>query len=1456
MTSTEAVLALKNGASDRPQRAGIPNRESLSRAEPGSEEAEGSGVRSQKQGNNGAVLRLKLAGSNPAPQVTGIEELPGKSNYFIGNDPEKWRTNVPHYAKVRYQDVYPGVDLIYYGNQRQLEYDFVVAPGADPEAIQLELQGADHLEIDATGDLLLHFASGQIRLRKPLIYQEKNGQGRAGIRQEIAGGYVLRGRNQVGFQVADYDRNQPLVIDPVLVYSSYLGGNFEDFGKGIAVDSNGNAYITGQTGSTDFPTATPFQPAFGGGGFPGDVFVTKLNAAGDAIVYSTYLGGSGLDLGEGIAVDSSGNAYVTGNTFSTNFPTASPTPTGSANSGGSDAFVTKLNATGDALVYSTYLGGSNDDFGFGIAVDSNGNAYVTGNTNSNDFIPLAIFRNDFQTSFAGGASDAFVTKFNPGGSTIDYSTYLGGSGDDAGESIALDASGNAYVTGETSSVDFPSAGSFQSVLGGLRDVFVTKLNAAGTALVYSTYLGGDDRDVGFGIAVDSSGNAYVTGDTRSTNFPTANALQPGLGGETDPFVTKFNAAGSALVYSTYLGGSDLDSGLAIAVDSSGNAYVAGGTNSTDFPTANPFLVAKVGSFDAFVAKLNAAGSALRYSTFLGGTGEDIGRGIAVDATGNAYVTGNTLSTNFPTVGPFQTNCVGGVDGCADAFVAKIREGQMTIVISPPLAIATASPLPDGNTATRYSQVLSATGGTPPYSWSVTTGSLPAGLTLDVSTGALIGTPTILGTFSFTAQVTDAAQETAAKDFAILILDSSSACVDSIAPLRKVFPAGGGDGTIGVIASSACNWTATSNATFITISSGATGTGNGTVSYTVAENTSAAVRTGTLSIAGQTFTVEQAGTAPLFLLRPELLSFSVQEGATQQEQQIVAIFSPTAGLAFTAMATSTGGNWLSVNPASGTAPSSLLIAVNPTGLAPATYQGAVTVAIPNANPSTRTVPVTLTVEAAGVAELVVRPGRLGFPFVLGAEARTKRIGIFNEGAGSADFQATASTFSGGSWLTVASASGTALLGTPGALAVTADPDGLDAGTYRGIITISSSTTGQSIDIPVVMTISGIQQLLRLSQRGLTFRSVSGVGAAPPSQSFGVRNIGRGTLNWTTSPATLSGGDWLTVSPPNGLTEAASGNVPEITVTANPAGLAAGEYYGQVQVFSPEADNSPQVVTVVLNVLPVGSDPGAVVRPAGVVFTGIAGGSDPAPQTITVSNLTDSSKTFVSGRFTSDGSDWFTQSPISGTVSPNQPSQIVLQPRIAGLLAGVRRGTLTLAFGDGSVRTVEMALVLADTSGALQRVPPIARLAGCTPTELQPVFTLLGNQFNVSAAWPVPIETTVVDDCGDPLTTGSVLLTFSNGDPPLPLQSLQDGRWSGTWQARNSGVSQVTITATATAEISGTTLQGTTQLVGGLQANPTIPQVGEGAVVSAASFAPQVPASPGSLISIFGVEMADA
>ncbi len=622
--------------------------------------------------HGGAPVRMRLAHAGKPRAIQGLDPTGGISNYFIGNDPAKWRTSIPNYRRVEYKSMYAGVDLVYYGNPQKLEFDLVVAPGADVSAIQVEYEGVESLRLDDAGDLVLKTAAGELRQKCPVAYQET-----ASGRVEVKVGYRLKTSHRVAFELARYDAGRRLVIDPVLMYSTYLGGTGDEFSHAIAVDGSGNAYVTGSTPSTNFPTANPLQASNGGGS--DDAFVTKINSLGTTLLYSTYFGGSAIDGGVGIAVDGSGNAYVTGSTYSTNFPTVNPLQV--SNGGSADAFVTKINNLGSTLLYSTYLGGSGADYALGIAVDSSGDAFVTGDTTSTDF-PKA---NALQSG-NGGGQDAFVTKINSLGSTLLYSTYLGGSGIDQGNGIAVDSSGNAYVTGQTTSTKFPTANPLQASFGGdLWDAFVTKINAAGSGYVYSTYLGGSSIDSGSGIAVDGSGNAYVTGQTGSTNFPLANPLQSSNGG-TNAFVTKINNVGSALLYSTYLGGYAsrmveivFDSGQGIAVDGSGNAYVTGYTVSTNFPIASPLQPSNSGGVDVFVAKVNAAGSALVYSTYLGGAGDDYGQGIALDGSGNAYVTGYTNSTNFPTHLPLQPGNAGGYD----AFVLSISSSDaQPVSVSP------------------------------------------------------------------------------------------------------------------------------------------------------------------------------------------------------------------------------------------------------------------------------------------------------------------------------------------------------------------------------------------------------------------------------------------------------------------------------------------------------------------------------------------------------------------------------------------------------------------------------------------------------------------------------------------------------------------------------------------------------------------------------------------------------
>ena len=609
------------------------------------------------------VARLRWIGAKAA-SIDGLARLPGQANYLLGRDASKWRTGISTYARVKYSNLYPGIDLVYYGNQQKLEYDLVVAPGADAEVIRLALEGVSRIAIGEGGELVLDVGDRKVTQDPPRIYQEVNGE-----RREVPGGYVLVAERELAFRLGNYDHGRALVIDPVLNFSTYVGGSRYDYGRGIAVDSAGNVYLVGQSSSSDFRTTdSAFQQYYGGG--TSDAFVVKLSPDGSTELYSTYLGGSGEDVAYGVGVDRWGQACLTGYTKSTDFPTVNALQGQlGGGEGDLDAFVVKLTADGGNIIYSTYLGGSDADTGRAIAVDADGSAYIAGITNSRDF-PVV---NAFQPQFGGPMSDAFVARLNPNGSQYFYATYFGGRLFDAAYGIATDRDGNAYVVGTTGSPDFPIRQAIQGVIAGGGgesgdfDAFVAKFFWDGS-LIYSTFLGGTDVDNGRAIAVDGWGNAYVTGDTVSTNFPLVNPLQGQLGGSVDAFVTKVNVQGAALVYSTYLGGSRAEQGFGIAVDGLGSATVIGYTSSTNFPVANPIQEENHGSDDVFVSQLSADGASLIYSTYLGGRGQDEGFAVALDSAGNAYIAGSTSSVDFPTAACMQ----GDLLGYANGFLSKLQ----------------------------------------------------------------------------------------------------------------------------------------------------------------------------------------------------------------------------------------------------------------------------------------------------------------------------------------------------------------------------------------------------------------------------------------------------------------------------------------------------------------------------------------------------------------------------------------------------------------------------------------------------------------------------------------------------------------------------------------------------------------------------------------------------------------
>lgn len=647
-TSTETVLVLRKALS------GVQHL-------PGSPLGPGQRVQALEEALEAAappaVIRLSLDGSNPESQPSPLDRLSARFNYMRSSDPSAWRFDVPAYRAVRYVGIYPGVDLVCQGQSQQLKYDFTVRPGGEVASIRLRVKGADSVTLDDHGNLVLRTSADDVVLPAPVIYQES-----ASVRTPVAGRYVLLEDGLVGFEVGAYDRSTPLIIDPILVSSTYLGGAGVDNAIGVATDSAGFAYICGYTESSNFPTAGPIQGTSAGAA---DAFVAKIDLANNVLVYSTYLGGSGIDIAESIALDASGRAYVAGITGSGNFPTQGGVQ---ATFGGQlDGFVARISPGGNALEYSTYLGGDKIDYAWGVGVDGAGNTYVTGRTYSASF-PL---QSPLQSTLKG-TSDAFVAKISASGSSLAFSTLVGGTGEEEARNVAVASSGNISVALWTTSTDFPTANPIQGTFGGAVDAAVITLNSTGSALLFSTYLGGPDGDSAEAIKVDSSGNLYIAG-YAGVLFPTTNAIQSVYGGAQDALVAKLNPASRTVVFATYLGGNQRDWAHGLAIDASGNVLVSGETISTNFPMQDALQATYGGGVvDGFVCKVSASGSSLVYSTYLGGSGIDGSNSVAVDPTGRAVVIGVTDSANFPIANAIQPTIAGG----QDAFLAVIADSPL------------------------------------------------------------------------------------------------------------------------------------------------------------------------------------------------------------------------------------------------------------------------------------------------------------------------------------------------------------------------------------------------------------------------------------------------------------------------------------------------------------------------------------------------------------------------------------------------------------------------------------------------------------------------------------------------------------------------------------------------------------------------------------------------------------
>jgi RHS repeat-associated protein len=615
------------------------------------------------------VFRLSLEGASPQAIVDGTDLLNARSNYFVGADPARWQADVPQYGSVTYRDVWPGVDLVLHSQQaKTFEYDFTLAPGASPDAVKLRWEGLQSISVDPQGRMHLLTGGGEVVQEVPTAFQEDQG-----VRHAVSVSPVLGPGGEVSFRLeGPYDPTRPVTIDPVIGFSSYLGGTSFDNAYAVAADAAGDVYVAGQSNSSNYPTQNGFDPTANGGA---DVVVTKLNAAGSELVYSTYVGSSGDDLAYGLAVGPDGDAYVTG-FAAAGFPTTAGAYQTTA-SATANPFVLRLTQAGDALYYSTYLAGNASGNGYGVAVDALGSAYVAGWTSATNFPVVGGFQGS-----SGGGEDAFVTKLQPDGKGLVYSTYLGGGGTDEARGIAIDASENAFVTGYTTSTSptsFPTtAGALSTARSGNQDAFVTKVDATGGSKVYSTYLGGSGSETGTAVAVGTDGRPWLTGTTNSTNYPTTGgAYQATNAGGSDVYVTQLNAAGSAVSASTYLGSSSTDVGWGIGVDSQGRPTVAGYTSYTNFPTSGAFQASSGGLDDAFITRLTAT-AGMSYSSYFGGSSNDHAEAVALDPRGDAYMAGYTGSSTLPgTSGSFQPS----YDGATDGFVTKVEARPAAPVIT-------------------------------------------------------------------------------------------------------------------------------------------------------------------------------------------------------------------------------------------------------------------------------------------------------------------------------------------------------------------------------------------------------------------------------------------------------------------------------------------------------------------------------------------------------------------------------------------------------------------------------------------------------------------------------------------------------------------------------------------------------------------------------------------------------
>jgi hypothetical protein len=1231
---------------------------------------------SQKTGS--AVIQLNLVGANPNPAVAGENLQPGKVNYFIGKDPKKWQTNVPIYKQVHYTSIYPGIDLIYYGNQARVEHDFIVAPGADPRQIQMEIQGADRLSLAANGDLILHKGNDEVRLQAPIVYQEFHG-----MQVPVTGQYKVQNATRVSFALGPYDKTMPLVIDPVLVYSTFLGGLADDGGVGIAVDSAGCAYVAGTTDSTNFPVASEAGPPPSGE----NAFVAKLDVSGSSLVYADYIGGSSDDYAQAMVLDGSNHVFITGYTYSYDFPTVNPYQAG--NNGGLNAFVTDVSADGSALVYSTYLGGSNYTQGNAIALDGAGDIYVGGYTYAQDFptanaaeptVPL--------NENSGYGNYGFLTVFTPDGSSLVYSTYYGGGttvltncyyaecypGPSSSVSgVAVDSAGNAYVAGVTNTYDFPvTAGAYQTTNSTSNDVqvgFIGKFSSTGS-LLYSTYFdavaGNTYYSVLSAIAADTSG-AYVTGYDSSQSVPVTspNLCDPSQSGCSPGFLTKLDPTLSSLIYSTYLPGYINAEPQSLVVDASGDAYVLSESYGGDASQLVNPIEAYTNQWDVLVFEVDPTGSIQLFGTFLGGYGNDFPGGIALDSSGAIYVTGNTDSSDYPVTAAALQNTLG---GNTDAFISKIGTAAAPAVsLSPSLIQFSIRPV--GSVSQPNTSLLRNMGSAPLTISSLTiTGDFSE--TDDCGTGvAAAGTCTFTVTFSPTQpgprfgsiMIEDNA---AGSPHFINLVGNGSTAVADLTPSSLTFPSlqinqtspaqtatltNNGNATLVI-----SNISTTGDYAQTNDCPGSLGIGSSCAFQITFTPTAGGARNGTLSITdnapGSPHTVALSGSGYVTTatVAPSTLSFGNQAVGSTSAAQSVTVADTGSNPITVSSVTATGDFAETDNCTTAPVSTSCTINVKFTPSAAGSRSGTLTIS-DNAQGNPHTVALSGT-GLAGTANLSA--SSLTFTALpVGTTSTAQAITVTNSGNGAltvTGVQITGDFAQTNNCSTVAANGGTC------AIQVTFTPTA--AGTRTGTLTVSDSAANS----PQLLSLSGTGQagVANLSASSLTFTALA-VGSTSAAQTVTISNPGNGALSVTGVQVT---GDFAQTN--SCSTVAANGGTCAMQVTFTPT--ASGTRAGTL-IVADSAANSPQVVSL----SGTGLAAAAQLSASSLSFTALAVGTASSAQTVTVTNSGNAALTVSNVQATGD----FAQSSNCSTVTANGGT-CTIQVTFTPAASGTRTGTLTV------------------------------------------------------------------------------------------------------------------------------------------------------------------------------------